>query len=465
MRYNLEQLGPTGFQDLAASLALVTFGARVQVMGAGRDGGRDLYHQGPLIWRNGDQPADVLDGYTVIQVKHMASPSSLHKENLAWLWGEVRKELEAWVNPGGDRHPVADHLIVITNVVLTPYPQAGGHDELNAKVAQYRRALEDDSRDVDDDATDRRRARATRMRRIKELRFWDGNQIQALLTANPGIRNAFPGFLTAGDVFAALTRSDDQVPLDDLGAALRAHAMTALSGEGFIYFDEAGAGEGTGIAVHDVAIDLPITSRAGAGRTTVTQYVLDRAEHVLKPGVTTLQAPRHLILTGAPGNGKTTISKFLTQVFRAAMLQGRDDLGAGHREIIDGTARALQRFGRQLPRHRRWPMRIDLAEYVQEDTNSDGSLLRWIAQKVSRRSDMGTVTPWKLKSWLERWPWLLILDGLDEVTEPAVRKRLIERVIEFVDDADAHRHDVLVVLTTRPVGYTENIAPGPVRAY
>ena len=56
------------------------------------------------------------------------------------------------MNPDGDRHPVADHPIVITNVVLTPYPQAGGHDELNAKVVQYRRALEDDSRDVDGDA-------------------------------------------------------------------------------------------------------------------------------------------------------------------------------------------------------------------------------------------------------------------------------------------------------------------------
>jgi hypothetical protein len=58
-----------------------------------------------------------------------------------------------------------------------------------------------------------------------------------------------------------------------------------------------------------------------------------------------------------------------------------------------------------------------------------------------------------------RWPWLLVLDGLDEVTEPAVRKRLIEQVTEFVNEAEADRCDVLVVLTTRPRGYTENIAP------
>jgi hypothetical protein len=68
---DLEQLGPTGFQDLAASLAVASFGPAVQVMGAGRDGGRDLYHRSSLIWKPfADQPGEVWDGYTVLQVKH-----------------------------------------------------------------------------------------------------------------------------------------------------------------------------------------------------------------------------------------------------------------------------------------------------------------------------------------------------------------------------------------------------------
>jgi hypothetical protein len=39
LQYDLEQLGPIGFQDLAAALVVQTFGAGVQVMGSGRDGG------------------------------------------------------------------------------------------------------------------------------------------------------------------------------------------------------------------------------------------------------------------------------------------------------------------------------------------------------------------------------------------------------------------------------------------
>jgi hypothetical protein len=60
---------------------------------------------------------------------------------------------------------------------------------------------------------------------------------------------------------------------------------------------------------------------------------------------------------------------------------------------------------------------------------------------------------------MAQWPWFLVLDGLDEVTTPEIRKRLIRQVVEFVEEADASQRDLLVVLTTRPVGYVENIAP------
>jgi hypothetical protein len=102
----LERMGPTGFQDLAACLAVAHFGPGVQFMGAGRDGGRDLY---------------------------------------------------------------------------------------------YRGQLKDASRDIDGEAASRRKARLQRLTRIKKVRVWDGNQVHALLNLHAAIRDAFPGFLTAGD--------------------------------------------------------------------------------------------------------------------------------------------------------------------------------------------------------------------------------------------------------------------------
>ncbi|GAA0402947.1 hypothetical protein GCM10009530_63650 [Microbispora corallina] len=459
MAYNLEQLGPIGFQDLAAALAVQTFGAGVSVMGAGRDGGRDLYFKGPLIWHKSDEEAgEVWDGYTVFQVKHKKQLSARPSDDASWLWGEVREELETWADPSSGRNPVPDHLVIITNVPLTPVPDAGGHDFLNTKIQGYIDGLKDASRDVGKGAD--RKARLARISRLHKWRLWDGNQIQALLNSHAGVRQAFPGFLTAADVFANLAEFTGSLPLEQLEPGLRAHARTTLTSEGLIYFDEAGAGDGVSLPVHRVAIDLPVTLNGGTERTTVIQHVLDRGEHMLRPKLTTHRGPRHLIVAGAPGNGKTTISKFLVQAYRAAMLTGASDLSTAHQQVISGMDEALQRFGRTLPQHRRWAMRIDLAQYAEKHgLDEDSTLISYIAERVSKRSNLGNVRPSALLAWMKRWPWFLVLDGLDEVTEPTVRKRLIERVTELVNNAEADDCDLFVVLTTRPIGYTENIAP------
>lgn len=105
-------------------------------------------------------------------------------------------------------------------------------------------------------------------------------------------------------------------------------------------------------------------------------------------------------------------------------------------------------------------MRIDLAEYAEEQgLSEDSTLLHWIAHKISKRSNVGTITASALDSWMKQWPWFLVLDGLDEVTEPRIRRRLIRQVTEFVSEAEGDNCDLLVVVTTRPTGYVENIAP------
>lgn len=461
MQYNLEQLGPTGFQDLAACLAVAEFGPNVQALGPGRDGGRDMVHTGRTVWTGTDDvPVDFWDGYTVFQVKHKHQLDAKPEDNASWLRAEVGKELERWANPASGRDPVPDYMVIVSNVRLSPYPGSGGYDGLRADIAAFIKQFEDDTRDIDTAATELRLKKLARLRKIQAWQFWDGSQVEKLLAAHASVRHSFPAFLTAADVFANLSQFTNNLPAAELEPALRSHARSALTSDGLIYFDEAGGSEGTGFPVHELATDLPITTANGTGHVSAIGYVLDRAEHMLKPRTTTHQRPRHLVVTGAPGNGKTTLSKFLVQVFRAAMLDGAASLSLDQQRVIDGTRVALARVDRPLPHHRRWAMRIDLAEYAQEGgLVTDSTLLRWIAQKVSARSNHGDIQPSLLKSWMTRWPWFLVLDGLDEVTEPHTRKRLIQQVTEFVDEAEADNCDTLVVLTTRPVGFTEQIAP------
>src|SRR5674476_1613706 len=136
---------------------------------------------------------------------------------------------------------------------------------------------------------------------------------------------AFDGFLTAGDVIADLSMLSTNLNQQEIGPALKEHARWALLAERGVYFDDAG-GESKGVPVEQVAIDLPVL--VGDGQTTerVIRYVLDRGDHVLKPTVTTFNKPRHLVVTGAPGNGKSTAAKFLTHAYRAAFVGEDTDL-------------------------------------------------------------------------------------------------------------------------------------------
>lgn len=84
MTYDLESIGPTGFQGLAAALVLAELGSRAQVMGSGRDGGRDLYVRGRLNFSTEGQPAEIWDGYTVIQIKQKEKLSAEPIEDTNW---------------------------------------------------------------------------------------------------------------------------------------------------------------------------------------------------------------------------------------------------------------------------------------------------------------------------------------------------------------------------------------------
>jgi predicted NACHT family NTPase len=165
-----------------------------------------------------------------------------------------------------------------------------------------------------------------------------------------------------------------------------------------------------------------------------------------------------MVITGQPGNGKSTISRFITQVYRASFMA--DDQPTGRAaEVIDGTRSALSRLHLAGPCNRRWPIRVDLAQFA-DDLGPGGyiSLLRWLGAKVSGRAKVD-IAPAELKRWMRCWPWLVVLDGLDEVTSPHVRRRVLDEIEVFVEEADRLDADMLVVVTTRPTGYTERVAP------
>lgn len=458
MRYDLQRLGALGFQDCAAALAIKTLGAKVRPMGPGPDGGRDMLANGVILWSAGERHGrDSWDGTTVFQVKHKATlgrPTT----DATWLWGQIRDELDKWADPDGGRGPVPHFFVFVTNVRLTP-AAGGGFDTVTQRVQRYLDDLNDESAEdhldgsAKEDARHERQARRDRMRRLRAWRIWDGNQIDGLLDAHADVRRAFDGFLTAGDVLANLSRSSTSLEDSELAPALKAHARWALINERNIYFDEGGA-EPKGFPLERVVIDLPVLVNGSETPGRMIRHALRRANHILRPSISALDKPRHLVIIGAPGNGKTTVSKFLVHAYRAAWLGEDPDLGDEQKAAVQGTASALANMDLAIPTHRRWPLRVDLARFALEKaTDSEYTLVSWIAETLSKQVAAKAVPKWALWPWFKSWPSVLVLDGLDEVTEPNVRKGLVSNIVAFASEAEANDVDMLLVVTTRPNGY------------
>ncbi|WP_336648351.1 NACHT domain-containing protein [Microbacterium sp. MMO-10] len=463
---DLSRFNATSFQDLAATLAVAHFGHGIRPMGSGADGGRDFVCESPIRWVTpglfGEQSST---GYTVFQVKHKDRPGATHNANLSWLWSQVRDELRDWAEKP-ERRRTPDTLIFVTNVALTPVPGSGGFDTIMMEIKNYiKKAYERiDDAGNDEELRAIRKNQAARLLDIKAVYFWDLYQIDALVAAHADVRWANNALLTAGDVLAAIPTLLNSVPESDLERALRAHARTTLVTGGRIYFDEAGGTADGGMPVHKVMVDLPVEIVSDDGqrkRASVLRYVLGRSGRVLKPKVSRLQKPRHLIITGQPGNGKTTLSKMIVQAHRAAFLRGSAALSDDQRAVVHETDQALADLGVAPPTFPRWPVQINLAEFAQDEAvDLNATLIRRIARDVSAKSDVGEIAPNLLTKWRTRWPWLLVLDGFDEVVDPTLRRRIVEQVAEFANDCEAEDADVLIILTTRPLGFTEEIGRG-----
>jgi hypothetical protein len=410
-------------------------GDGVTIFGRGPDGGREATYDGPVLWSNttgfGD---DSWSGYVVVQSKHRASVDTDPDRNLIWLKAQIKDELDRWTDPKSRRRRFPEYLLIVSNA------------RLSAAVGGGIEAIEDYLLD--------RWSDSLRARGLKGWKVWHRDQIVSLLTQYGGVRRAFPAFLTSPndkllDRFEQLEKFIDPKPTHDL---LVEHAAAALRNEQWVNFGE--AGDDSQQSLHGVIVDLPV--RYGTTRGKAIQMLMREGERVLKSSLVDGQKARHVILTGAPGNGKSTLSRYIVQLYRMAFM-AKDIPSQALYALAKGTKSSMERMGLSLPRQQRWPMRIDLADWASGDYyQHTESFFRWLAFKIGDRADR-EVNPAALRRWLREWPWLIVFDGLDEVTSPGARRSIVNGIVEFVDEADTADADVFIIVTTRPGGYTDEL--------
>lgn len=428
MDYDLSRLGSAEFENLIQALCLQELGKGVEIFGDGPDGGREATYRGTVNWDNGSAPLQ-WNGYVVVQAK-FRKRSKGPSDDFDWLKRQLSTELKHWTDK--DRNRVKkgrppEYLLVVTNAVLSSVEDGGvdlGQNEIEAIANAH---------ELD----------------LRGIRVWHYDKVCRLLDNHPGIRSTYSGLITTGDVLQKLLEmlgGDWDSSLSELNG----YVSKELLRDRWIRLGQAGHPDDQKVPLASTVIELPVTDTSVAGG--AISYVIERGDHV---GDSQLEAglARHIAIIGGPGQGKSTLGQAIAQLYRIAFLKTRTDLVGDVHQLVDASRKQLADQKIRLPRNLRWPVRIDLSKYGEALGDGDRSLLRYISELVSGDTQQRRIDSSLLQRWWRQWPWIVILDGLDEVAAPGVREQVMTNIANFLIDINEADADVLVVGTTRPQGY------------
>lgn len=444
MEYDFVRMGPDRFEDMAVALCSAHFGPGGQTFGKGADGGREWTYSGrlpmpqisleeklPELWSGGDW-----GGYTVIQAKHKEILEGGEKD-INWLITTIQKEVNAWKSDDKDRKPKPTNLLIITNVKLSGVQDKGGIDRLTVAMRKHEISLG-----------------------LQGWGIWHSTHITRLIDNHIQIRQTYLGLIVTGDILAVLLEDLGGGPIDAL-TCLTGFIAKELVAEAQLRATRSGSALGKELLA-DVGIDLPAIDRSDAEDEAGKQKIIRVSQTIIENA----NSPKNMlskhfcnVLIGGPGQGKSTIGQLICQAYRAAILKDRmDKLPLEQKGILNNTLRHCESIGLDLPTMLRWPIYIKLNEYSEYILGSeDYSILKYITKKINDRGGPYDLKKNNLFNWLKRWPWLVVLDGLDEVPDTSTRNSLLQKISEFVADAAAQDADVHIIATTRPQGYQEDL--------
>jgi len=440
--YDLTGLSSRSFEKMIQALAVTALGTAVSVFGDGPDGGREATFEGH-VRVDAQNP---WSGYGVVQAKFRQRPLG-SKQDADWLIKELTAELAKYSKPTSRRRK-PEYYLIATNVVLTPVNESGGKDRV-IRVLQE----------------------AAKSHGWKGFHIWDADQLEAMLNGNEGVRRAFAAFITSGDVLSEVAQRL-AISTPDFAETLANFLAKEILSSQYANLEQAGYTGEERIPLSRVFVDLPYSSRWSPNDSESPQFLSDLIEIAcdrLDPesrGAPTVGGKAdpnggRYVLIGGPGQGKTTLGQFACQIFRAGILSSRPtkSLSAEVQVVVQSVIAACEVENLSPSRVRRFPLHVTLSELAASLAAEKGvsSLLEFVAGKISKRTGH-SIELYDLRIWLSKYPWMLLLDGLDEVPSSANRADLLRVIEEFWIDLTQLNADVLVLATTRPQGYTDEFS-------
>lgn len=445
--YNLSALNTRDFQHLVQAIARKQIGAGVTAFGDGRDGARDLAFNGKMAYPPHDSP---WDGYLVVGCKFCQRPTGDPKKDGVWALKQLEGDLKKFASSRRRlRRP--NYYIFATNVALTAVDETGSRDRSVSLSSPYIARLG-----------------------LSGFIVWDYHDIRGFLDGDRDVRAAYGHFITTGDVLQTIIETII-LRRPDFADVMHRFLQKELIADMTAKLQSAGEDPELQIPLAKVFVDLPYadTPQAAAfahrqdesGQHMVVQRLLRAGSAALRrpPPDDAIQVsneeveftPSRFVVVGGPGQGKSTLGQHLCQLYRAAILNDRppDRLDDRVMPIVKQLADLANNPG-GLPLARRFPIRVELRSFSHAlMKDRDLTLLDYIRRDISKLGG-ADVDASDLRAWLGAYPWLIVLDGLDEVPPSSNRTDVMKQVGDFRVDAAAANADVLIVATTRPQSYS-----------
>ena len=482
--YDLYRLSSRSFEHLIQSLAIRLLGPGIVAFGDGPDGGREATFEGKVPFPN---PVNSWDGYGVVQAKFRQRLGDT-KQDGNWAVDQLKGEIRKYIDPDSNlRKP--DYFIFATNVVLTSVSEKGSKDRVMAVLELSEKGSKDRVMAVLEDFK--------KQSSLKGYAVWDYDQIRGFLDADKDVREANEFFITPGDVLSRILRQLAPTSTDRCPLFVEFLEKELLSDE-FVNLEQAGHGAEERIPLATVFVDLPthdeppgvraqplddvdididdIGVSMGSGEGFIKEILATSSEH-LDPaslGISTIsqsldaglsrESRSRFVLIGGPGQGKTTLTQFICQIFRASIISQKSPqkLSPEIQEALRIIQDQSEIEGFNLKVVPRFPFKIVLSDFAKALSSSEptqvNSVFSYLTHQMRKRTDTDLPAD-EFRQFLSLHPSIIIFDGLDEVPASSNRDQVLDAIRDFWVETHNLNADIMAIATSRPQGYNEDFSP------